>query len=333
MFGLNVVDAQFQYAMQANPSLHGAWMYVTYHPSSDPLVIPGRFTIRRVFDQSRTEVQKAEMDRLIRTWIPLGNYTINEQEDSSYPFSELLTEMEDRVELDPQFQGCMISGAYYGINRASFDKLDIVLRGRFADARQIDGIEQACAMLLRRNSAWLSKGLQTEKTGSMAQRPGGQAAAANNAPRYVDEDVQQRVSQLSLAVSLNARQLREVTPSGLHALELFHAGLGHFWRYQMEEAARSFRLAALEAPSQTDYLYWIMASDIALGRSDRAYQRMENLARFQRINPSEFRRVAWSLERLQGPIRLELLQLEARALGEVCRTRYLNPSLRRPMLQ
>ncbi|HVW35777.1 MAG TPA: hypothetical protein VHB99_00680, partial [Pirellulales bacterium] len=85
------------------------------------------------------------------------------------------------------------------------------------------------------------------------------------------------------------------------------------------QASQSFRQAALESPRKLKYHYWWILSDLAQGNLQLARRRMATAVErfrdsdFDRQSP-EYLAVVRSLERVQGPLRRQLLKLETEAL-------------------
>lgn len=297
-FDVNRIEERIKQAVRGNPRLAGAWLFVTSDDGGDPAATR-KVTFHRVLDRSHAALQRREFERLIRTWLPKGAYWVDTTRDQEYSYSELMAELRVRVETDPLLGGCAIVGGYYAPDTGEADKLDLVLRGRIAKESQTVEIERLCGHLMRGDTAWLKP--PAEDGGS----PEAEAA---------------------LAISPKTSELSVVEPSDAHGRVFYADGLNAFWKGQYLQSARSFRLAALESPRKLVYYYWWTLADLAGGDAVTAGRRMRMVARrfreadFDRQS-TEYRDVVRSLERVQGPLRRALLELESRALFADSQTR------------
>lgn len=293
-FDINVLDREIGREMRDNPKLHGAWLFVEQESAADA---PGKFHFRRVLDRSRAASQRQELDRLIRAWAPQGGYRLDAKEDREYPFSELLAELRVSVETEPRLGGCMILDGYLAADANDPSKLNLMLRGRIAKEGQDVEIESLCGRLMRAEPAWVKPAAADE-------------ASASNPP---DADF------VPLAVSPKSAELNVVEPSEANGRWFYGVGMNHFWRGEYAQASQSFRQAALESPRKLQYHYWWILSDLAQGNLQLARRRMATA--IERFRDSDFDRqspeylaVVRSLERVQGPLRRQLLKLETEAL-------------------
>lgn len=294
-FDVNVIDREIARAMRENVGLHGAWLFV--EPESSPdAAAPDKFRFRRVLDGSRAAAQRQELDGLVRAWAPQGGYRIEAEQDRAYPFSELLAELRLAVETEPSLGGCTIAGGYYAADANDPSKLNLMLRGRIAKEGQDVEIEGLCGRLMRADPAWVKP---AEQGGSAANPP-----AADFVP---------------LAISPKSAELKVVEPSEPNGRWFYGAGMNRFWRGDYAAAAQAFQQAALESPRKLQYHYWWILSDLARGDAALARRRMATAvqrfrdADFDRQSP-EYVTVVRSLERVQGPLRRQLLKLETEAL-------------------
>ncbi len=281
---LNVVAANIADEMRTNPKLQGAWLYVEPDDQRDPGVATRIFRFRRVFDRRRAAIQSQEMSRIITSWLPSGNYSINVAQDAFFPVSELLADLQDQIDLQPSLAGSMISGVYFEESQSG-GSLNLVLRGRISNEPQVEQIERFCTAIMNRNPVWLRAGVHPST-------------------RKTDD-------------------LTVVSPSGLNASLFFAEGLQNFWKAQYREASRAFQQATLESPANLQYHYWRVVSDLSLGNRQRASMRMENVARAFGVEPLSQQRAAISrsMERIQGPLRRDLRDIEMQAVLKVSRTK------------
>lgn len=281
---LNAFAAHIADEMRTNPKLQGAWLYVEPDDQRDPGVATRIFRFRRVFDRSRAALQSQEIGRIISSWLPSGNYSINVAQDAFFPVSELLADLQDQIDLQPSLAGSMISGVYFEESQSG-GSLNLVLRGRISNEPQVEQIERFCTAIMNHNPVWLRAGIHpsTRKTDDLAIVP----------------------------------------PSELNATLFFAEGLQNFWKTRYVEASRAFQQATLESPLNFQYHYWRVISDLSLGNQQRASMRMENVARAFGVEPLSQERgaVSRSMERIQGPLRRDLRDIEMRAVLKVSRTK------------
>jgi hypothetical protein len=208
-----------------------------------------------------------------------------------------LAELRVSVETDSHLGGCMILDGYLAADENDPSKLNLMLRGRIAKEGQDVEIEALCGRLMRAEPAWVKPS----------------AADEVSAPNPPDADF------IPLAVSPKSAELSVVEPSEANGRWFYGAGMNHFWRGEYAQASQSFRQAALESPRKLQYHYWWTLSDLAQGNAQLARRRMAAAverfreADFDRQSP-EYLTVVRSLERVQGPLRRQLLKLETEAL-------------------
>lgn len=300
----NVLEEQIIFAMRTNPSLRGAWLYQK-HEDANSGTARGTFTFWRVLDRSRAAEQRRDLDRFIASWLPAGTYkfaTDPDKQDKEFPFSELIASLREQIDLQPALGGCSLVDWYLAPVRVEEGKLDLMLVGRVADKEQIEKIEQMCSQLMRSDPVWVGAG-----------RVPGVAGGTGSL-----EDL--RI--VPLLVSPDVSKMEVVTPSQDAGDSFYSSGLEFFWKGRYAEAAGEFRAATLESPGTLRYYYWRVLCDIALGQSQRAATRMENAARWFRIDKStrDYKLVLESLERVQGPLRHELERVEDRAMQRASAT-------------
>lgn len=289
---INVLDREIARTMRDAARLHGAWLYVERAATADP-DSPGKLAFRRVLDRSRAEAQRTDLAGLIAAWAPQGGYEVLAQQDLMLPFSELMAELQLAVETEPRLGGCMVSGGYYEADKSEPGKLNLVLQGRIAKEGQDVDIEALCGRIMRAHPAWVKRGGEP---------------AAEGAADFIP-----------LLITPNSAELKVVEPSEANGRWFYGAGLRHFWRNDYPRAARAFGQAVLESPGKLQYCYWRILSDLALGDRNLARRRMQMAV--QRFRDADFDRqapeyvaVVRSLERVQGPLRRQLLKLETEAL-------------------
>jgi hypothetical protein len=295
---VNLLDRRIAESVRGNPKLAGAWLFAIVDNQGAAAATPGKIVFRRVLDRARATEQRRELGKLIKTWLPAGAYVIDTARDREYPFSELIAELRIEVETDPVLGGCAIADAYYAPDTSEADKLDLVLRGRIAKEGQDVEIESLAGRLMRGEGAWVK-----------AAAEGGGATAG-----------------MALAISPKTSKLKVVEPSESHGRVFYANGLNAFWKRQYPQAADSLRQATLESPRKIEYYYWWALADLAAGDAATAGRRMRTVVkRFREADfdrqSTEYRAVVRSLERVQGPLRRALLELESQALFADSQTR------------
>lgn len=280
----NALDEAIRAAASGDARWRGGWLEID--PPDSTAETPGVFVVRRVFDASRIESQKAAFAEFLKRWLPQGNYQIDTKRDRDYPFSELLATLELTIETDPALAGCEVTGGYYAPDENNPEQLRLVLSGRRAKDGQDVEIEKLSGSLMRHDPRWL------------------RANAAG---------------QAALAATPVTSQLAQVAPSEANGRWFYADGLRHFWKGRFTEAARSFHQATLEAPRVLKYHYWWILADLQQGKRRLAKRRMAMIAgRFREEDfdhqSADYRIVLRSLERVQGPLRQELDGLERQAL-------------------
>lgn len=107
-----------------------------------------------------------------------------------------------------------------------------------------------------------------------------------------------------------------VPPSLQWGLRYFTMGLNEFWCGNLFEAERAFSLAIAHAPDVVVYRWWKVVTLIALGQEGRAQSLLVPLLQ---VNPwgQYDATIAVALERVQGPLRHRLQELEQHVLLNV----------------
>ncbi len=113
---------------------------------------------------------------------------------------------------------------------------------------------------------------------------------------------------LTSKVSLSVRP-----PSPALASRYFRYGIDAFNHQDYATADVAFMRALAEAPGHRVSRYWRVLTAMLLGQTDRANRNLELLL-LQDPGGSESHEIATSLERIQGPIRWQLMELERQAL-------------------
>jgi tetratricopeptide (TPR) repeat protein len=106
---------------------------------------------------------------------------------------------------------------------------------------------------------------------------------------------------------VDASRLTLTEPSLDRATKDYGLAISEFFRGQYDKADRYFTHALAEDPANEALHYWKVAAAIALKQPERAERRLEVLCR---RNPQGSRLYAAALQRLQGPLRQALVELE-----------------------
>jgi hypothetical protein len=206
-------------------------------------------------------------------------------DDVALPLSELLATINLNIEARPGFEGCLVEDAYYAPLENQETGANVVLLGRVSQQEQRDMIvEKAFAPAMEGDLRW-------------------KPFLADFVP--------------------DPRELAIEEPSIERARYLYSEGMEQFWQHRFDAASRAFEYASVDAPSMIEYRYWRILSLMKMGRSQDAYDLMVAVVR-RGISPPDYRRVMRSLERVQGPARIQMLELENRARREFYTVRRIN---------
>jgi len=114
-------------------------------------------------------------------------------------------------------------------------------------------------------------------------------------------------------IVVNVEQLLPSPPTQMFADRYYSLGLEYFWQGDYANADIAFMKALAEAPSREILRYWRVLTAIALGEDDRAEARLVPLLRRNPLG-AEGPVIAGALERVQGPVRWKLMELEKNVL-------------------
>lgn len=293
-FDRPTVEQQLRYAMRTDPVLRGAWLHlVDFAPGDDLGGRPSTYTFRRVLDRSRAAEQTAAMDRLIAAWVPRSSIVVFNYPNQSYPFSELLKALQERIDVDPQLDGCLVEDGYYAADDNDPSKLNLMLRGRIANGEQNSILEAACTNVMRNIPAWVSPRMSTARQVSFA-------------PNDATE-----LNTIVLAIFPSAKDVKVVPSARDLANKWYVLGLKHFSNAQYADAARAFQLAVVEAPDSLEMRYWRITSELAQGHTETAYRQMRSAIKNPNVHQYSVHKM---MERVQGDLRHDLRQLEQRVM-------------------
>jgi hypothetical protein len=274
---VNDLFVKLQQAIRDEPALQGSWMDVNVDDQGHPDVAPKLYIFRRAFDGEREAIQSAAMDRLMKRLVPSGRYRIDATKDVRLPLSQLVGRLQDEIDIEPRFAGCSLSAVTYAFN--DDDKsFDLVLHGRVWKEKQTDFIAQLCREIMKHDPVWEVADVQllTADRDELAVVPEAPAIGA----RYYSE------------------------------------AMHHFWKMDYEAADRLLALASVEDPLNLVYRYWRVIGDLAEGDQGRAENRLKKTMDGFGVRTNSRQHVAVMREiyRIQGPLRLALIDAERKAM-------------------
>lgn len=161
----------------------------------------------------------------------------------------------------------------------------------------------------------------------LVRRVEGPGYALRIVGRVAEEDQREIVSELfteAMAASpywrerrgeffINLEPMVVAPPSLERGLRYFTMGINAFWNGDLFTAERAFTRAIAQAPDLVIYRWWKVVTLLALGQEARAEALLRPLLQVNPWGQYEVQ-VAAALERVQGPLRWQLQQLEQRVL-------------------
>jgi len=274
----NVVLARVVDALRSKPALQGAWLTVDTDDQGHPGVASRLIVFRRTLDAGRAEQQAAAIEKLVRSLVPQGRFRIETAKDRRLPLSALIDEMRRVMDMDPAFAGCMIeSVAYVPAVRNAEQRFDVLLQGRIWKKAQAERIVQLCGELLSIDPAW-------------------------------------DATQAGVSVE-SAKTLRLVPPDPATAASHYSDAMHHFWAGNYAGADSRLAVASLNDPDNLVYRYWRVIGGLATGDEASAEERLQRtIAGFGvRQRSPEYAEVLRAIYRVQGPLRMALIEAERRA--------------------
>jgi hypothetical protein len=277
----NVVLARVVEALRSNPALQGAWLTVDTDDQGHPGVATRLIVFRRTLDAGRAEQQAAAIEKLVRSLVPQGRFRIDTAKDRRLPLSALVDEMRRVMDMDPAFAGCMLeSVAYVPAGRDAEQRFDVILQGRIWKKAQAERIVGLCGALLSRDPAW-------------------------------------DATQAGVSVE-SAKTLRLVPPDPAIAATEYSDAMHHFWAGDYAGADVRLAVASLNDPDNIVYRYWRVIGGLATGDEANAEERLRRtIVGFGvRQRSPEHVEVLRTIYRIQGPLRMALIEAERRAMNE-----------------
>ena len=266
---------ELQTAVTRDLQLHGAWADLIRTQT-------GTYRVALIVD-SEPEIgstQQTTMIRLISKYLSRNKYSL---EVIRLPFHEMLTNLQESVELQPAYGGAVVDDAYY--MSGPEDTLFINLVGRVATDDQRTDIISLCNDLIRRYFGPLTDRVRLAKADPPAD---------------------------------NVLGVRLVHPSEQTAAQCFNRGVVAYTQRNYRLAYRFFTRARVDAPLQVHLQYWRIVSLIGMGQDAKAAVILTDL-RNRSKSPGEAKDeagVLQSLEKVQGPIRGRLIAIQDYLLAQ-----------------
>ena len=191
------------------------------------------------------------------------------------PLSELIAQVNLEIEGRKDLDGCYVTGAFYTTPQFSAQQID--LAGHVATANQANEIIKICKEQMFRFPIWTNA----------------------------------QVANVNVGINSRGENLIIRGPSPTAAAIYYAQGVKHFNAGNVDEAAAKFQSAVAESPKEQVYRYWLILSELKRGRRENAYRHLSAIVRRGEITPNHD--VYDSLQAVQGPLRMELVEMEANA--------------------
>jgi hypothetical protein len=257
-----------------DPRLEGGW--ITDFRSDDNR----RFSVRVFVDSDGAEEQLSAIREVLRQMGKVGVYEVNTSRIVRWPVRRMVAQLNQQFEFNRAFDGCQIVGAHFakegGGERGESGHL--FLTGRVPNeavkVRIRDEVRKFC---------------------------------------HSHPILKEYAQQVGYDVAHRKLVVEPLDPA--RGEVLFVEGLEAFWLGRYAEAEQAFRHATVDAPRLLEYRYWRVVALLRRGRHDDAQAAMAALIHRDsgRATPRDYRRVLWSLERIQGAERSGLRELERMA--------------------
>lgn len=277
-FGMTRPFDHLRQAILDDPPLAGAWVVRDTAPA-DAL---DQYLIRIIVDKRHSERQTARIRELVRKTLPDRSARIAGIVE--LPLSELIARLNTRIESHRALDGCHVEGAYYVRSRFGFELC--VLYGRVVSQEQRYRITDLCGSLMSEFPEWR---------------------------KAVDKSGSEVLQSLNIAPDVAGRELVVTASNSGLGRKFYGEGQHAFWDRRYDDALRAFHLATIESPSQFTYRYWRVLAELRSGQTEDAYNHLAATWRRASATPVEMRQVVRSLERVQGPIRMRLVNMEFHA--------------------
>lgn len=211
-------------------------------------------------------------------------------EETLLPLKDLVAAINVNAEALQAFDGCVVLDAGFAADPADPATAVLKFRGRVHEPKQTSELlDKIVLPLMDRDKIWHSRLVELF-------------------PNTTEMSV----------LPINEKQ----------AAYFFSEGKELFRGNRFEEAASAFMYASIDSPNSTAFRYWRIVSLLKLGRRSEAFGHMLAVLRRGDL-PFEAARVERSLERMQGPTRIDLVNLEMEARRELYRFQQVQPPSRR----
>lgn len=265
-------------AFRDNPALHGAWVLWNYDATGDRA--KGAYMLKFIVDAAKAEAQEAAIRELIAS-VPLERKA--EISFVPLPVSEFVDQMAYVVEADATLNGCQIEGAFFGPLGGGSDGAGLYPYGRAAGDDQRQALVTKFSNRVRQDAAW-------------------------------NQEVEPGKKYHELFV-IDGPEMLLIQPADSRAASFFAEGHEAFWDQNYARAVRAMDNAILEDASDIRYRYWRVMSHLCGGDKQRAYNHLiAIMVRFDgKLSDEDSEAMYRALERIQGPARSELAELQAMA--------------------
>lgn len=268
-----------QDAKDKNPLLDGAWLNVRVDDQGAPEVAPLIYIFTRGLDRTTRNEQEQAMLKIVKAAVPSGRFRFEEEKDHLLPFSELISELQQTLDYDALFKGCVLSRATYKYNEDD-GSFNLVLHGRIWNVDQADLISNLCRKKMHEHPEWESAGVQ---------------------------------------LHTRSDRLVVVSESPIQGTFYFTQAMHHFWKGNYDTADDLLALASLEDPNNVVYRYFRVIGEFAQGRNREAERRLTSTMigfNIQLYN-QDYIDILHAIERIQGPLRYRLMAAEKRIMVHV----------------
>jgi hypothetical protein len=274
---VNEVFRELQEATRRDVALHGAAIKVE-SDEKVPTIAPKGYVFWLTLDDARAAELSAAADSLARKLIPSGRFRFDAKARCTLPVSKLLEHIQREVDVDPRFAGCAVSHISLGYS-SDASQIDVAIHGRVLRASQAEQIADMARRLMGRDPSW---------------------NAANA--------VLQTAGREDLAVTV---------PSPPLAASYYGQAMNYFYTSNYAEADKLLALASIEDPNNVVYRYWRVLGLMARGDTSAAEERLAKTIQGFGIRPQSQGHVAAmrAIYRIQGPLRLELVDMENRIMA------------------
>lgn len=140
-------------AIKDEPALRGSWLEVRLDDQGAPEVAPVIYTFHRGFDSSRVASQTTALESLMKRLVPSGRRRIDAAKDVMVPLTDLIQSVNSQADLDPDYAGCLMSGAFY-VRSSDEGSWNLVPEGRVWQAAQVQSVRQLVLDTMASDPAW-----------------------------------------------------------------------------------------------------------------------------------------------------------------------------------